>query len=165
MLAPTILVFAIANPLSWLLTSIGLVGRNLKAALVIAPAMIAGYVMGLSHGPNGVAFAYSAVLTLCLLPLIAWCVHGTVISFWDILLAVSRPLGSSIVAGGGAVAVHFILVRLLSPLPRLILESTVLLVAYFGILLFVTGQKALYVDLLRGLRGRPPVEEKSLASA
>jgi O-antigen/teichoic acid export membrane protein len=165
LLAPTILVFAIANPLSWLLNSIGLVSRNLKAALVIAPAMIAGYVMGLSYGPRGVAFAYSAVLTLCLLPLIAWCVHGTVISFRDILMVVSRPLGSSIVAGMIAVGVRVICGRLLSPLPRLVVESIVLLATYFGILLLVTEQKALYLDLLRGLRGRSSVEEKSLASA
>src|SRR5580700_6721127 len=94
LLAPTILVFAIANPLSWLLTSIGLVGRNLKLALFIAPTMIAGYVIAMPYGPKGVAFAYSAVLVLWVVPLIAWCVRGTVISFRDVLLIVSRPLTS-----------------------------------------------------------------------
>jgi PST family polysaccharide transporter len=165
LLAPTILVFAIANPLSWLLNSIGLVGRNLKAALVIAPAMIAGYVVGLSYGPKGVAFAYSAVLTLCLLPLIAWCVHGTVISLRDILMVVSRPLASSIVAAGLAVGVRFFLGQSLSPLPRLVVDSTALLVTYLGILLFVTGQKSFYLNLLRGLRSPASVKEKSLVSA
>jgi len=165
LLAPTILVFAIANPISWLITSIGLVGRNLKAALVIAPCMIVGYLLGLPYGPKGVAFAYSAVLTLCLMPLIAWCVHGTVISFRDILLAVSRPLASSIVAAGLAVGTCLIVGPLLSPLPRLLLECAVLLATYFGILLFVAGQKSFYMELLRGLRGRSSVEEESLASA
>ena len=43
----------------------------------------------------------------------------------------------------------------LSPLPRLVLESGVLAVTFFAVLIFVAGQKALYVDLLRGLgRGR-----------
>ena len=69
LLAPTILVFAIANPLSWLLTSIGRVGRLLKMGLVIAPIMILGYVLGLPYGPKGVAFAYSAVMLLWLIPL------------------------------------------------------------------------------------------------
>jgi O-antigen/teichoic acid export membrane protein len=165
LLAPTILVFAIANPLSWLLTSIGLVGRNLKAALVIAPCMIGGYLLGLPYGPKGVAFAYSAALTLCLLPLIAWCVHGTVISFRDILLVVSRPLASSIVAAGVAVGARLLCGQLLSPLPRLVLESTVLLLTYLGILLFAAGQKSFYVDLLRGLRGPSSVKEESLVSA
>jgi O-antigen/teichoic acid export membrane protein len=165
LLAPTILVFAIANPLSWLLTSIGLVGRNLKAALVIAPCMIVGYLVGLPYGPKGVAFSYSAVLMLCVIPLLAWQVHGTVVSFRDIVLAVSRPLAASFVAGALAVGARLMCGRVLSPLPRLVLESTVLLVTYFGMLWFVTGQRSLYLDLLHGLRGHSSVEEKSLASA
>jgi hypothetical protein len=32
------------------------------------------------------------------------------------------------------------------------LESCVLLLAFFGALLFVAGQKSLYLDLLRGLK-------------
>ena len=165
LLAPTILVFAIANPISWLLTSIGLVGRNLKAALVIAPCMIAGYLVGLPYGPKGVAFAYSAVLILCVIPLLVWQVHGTVVSFRDIVLAVGRPLAASIVAGALAVGARLMCGQVLSPLPRLVLENTVLFVIYFGMLWFVTGQKSLYVDLLRGLKGGSTVEEKSLASA
>ena len=135
-------------------------------SLVIAPLMIAGYVLGLSHGPTGVAFAYSAVMLLWVIPVIAWSVHGTVISFWDVLLTVSRPLASSVVAAGLAFGVRLVYGQSLSPLPRLVLETTVLLVTFLGMLLFATGQKALYLDLLRGLRSpSPSKEEKSLASA
>ena len=166
LLAPTILVFAIANPLGWLVCSLGMVERGLKMSLVIAPLMIAGYVLGLSHGPTGVAFAYSAVMLLWVIPVIAWSVHGTVISFWDVLLTVSRPLASSVVAAGLAFGVRLVYGQSLSPLPRLVLETTVLLVTFLGMLLFATGQKALYLDLLRGLRSpSPSKEEKSLASA
>ena len=165
LLAPTILVFAIANPLSWLLTSIGLVGRNLKAALVIAPCMIGGYLLGLPYGPKGVAFAYSVALMLCVIPLLAWQVHGTVVSFRDIMLTVSRPLAASIMAGALALGVRLMCGQGLSPLPRLVVESIVLLGAYFGMLWFVTEQRSLYLDLLRGLRGHSSVEGKSLASA
>jgi O-antigen/teichoic acid export membrane protein len=152
LLAPTIAIFAIINPLGWLIVSIGLVARGLKIALVFAPVMIAGYVMGLPYGPKGVAFAYSAVMVLWVIPFIAWCVHGTVITVRDILLAVSRPLASGILAGGLAFVVRLAYGQFLSPLPRLILESIILLVTYLGILLFVTGQKSLYLDLLRGLK-------------
>jgi PST family polysaccharide transporter len=165
LLAPTILVFAIANPLSWLVMSLGLVRRALKMGLVIAPLMIASYVIGLPYGPEGVAFAYSAVMILWIIPVVAWSVHGTVISFWDVLLAVSRPLASSVVAAGLAFAVRSVYGQSLSPLPRLVLETTVLLVTFLGLLLFATGQKSLYLDLLRGLREPAPTEEKSLASA
>jgi hypothetical protein len=54
--------------------------------------------------------------------------------------------------------------HLLSALPRLVLESTALLVAFFGILLFVAGQKLLYLDLLRGLKASPVAKEETVAS-
>jgi len=165
LLAPTILIFALINPLGWLLFSLGMVGRSLKIALVFAPLIIGGYILGLPYGPKGVAFAYSAVMTCWVIPHIAWCVHGTVISFRDILLAVSRPLASSLVAAGLASALRLFYGQWLPPLPRLLLESTVLLAAFLGILVFVTGQKSLYLDLLRGLRGPSSVKEKSLISA
>jgi O-antigen/teichoic acid export membrane protein len=164
-LAPTMLVFAIANPLSWLLSSIGLVGRLLKMGLVIAPLMIVGYVIGLPYGPRGVAIAYSSVMTLWLIPLIAWALHGTAISFRDILLAITRPLAASIVAGAVAFGVRLFYGQLLSPLPRLLLESIVLLITYFGMLMFASGQRALYLDLIRGLTIPSSVKGKSLVSA
>src|ERR1039457_6477459 len=165
LLAPTILVFAIANPLFWLLSSLGLVERSLKMGLVIAPLMILSYVVALPYGPRGVAFAYSTVMLLWVLPAIAWTVHGTVISVRDMLLTVSRPLASSLVAGAFAFGVQRFCVQL-PPLSRLALESAVLLITFVGMLLFVTGQKVLYLDLLRGLKG--PIsgkEEQRLVSA
>ena len=165
LLAPTILVFATANPLSWLLMASGLIGRLTKMSLFIAPIMIVAYIFGLPYGPTGVAFAYSLVMMLWLGPLIAWAVHGTEISFWDIIRSVTPPLGSSIVAGGVALVIGLAFGRALSPLVRLTLESTSLLIAFLGMLLFVLGQKTLYVDLFRGLIGPSPAKEKALASA
>jgi O-antigen/teichoic acid export membrane protein len=165
LLAPTILIFAIVNPLGWLMSSLGLVGRNLKMGLVIAPVMIAGYVVGLPYGPKGVAFAYSAVMLLWVIPAIAWAVYGTAISFRDILLTVSQPLGSSIVAGGLALVVRVVYGESLSPLPRFAVENAVLLITFFVLLFFAAGQKSLYVDLVRGLKGHSPAQGKSLVSA
>jgi O-antigen/teichoic acid export membrane protein len=153
LLAPTILVFAIANPLFWLLSSIGLVGRSLKMSLVIAPLMIGSYLIALPYGPQGVAFAYSTTMVLWIIPLIFWTVHGTVLSVRDILLAVSRPLASSVVAAGLAYGVRSIYGQSLPPLGRLALEIAVLFLAFLGMLLFATGQRALYLDIFRGLRG------------
>jgi O-antigen/teichoic acid export membrane protein len=164
LLAPTILIFAIINPLTWLLFSLGLVERSLKMSLVFSPLIIGGYVLGLPYGPRGVAFAYSAVMAVCALPLTAWAVHGTGISFRDILLSVSRPLGSGILAGGFVLAVQLAYGQFFAPLPRLALESSILLVMFMVILLFVAGQKSLYLDLLRGLKGPSSIKEKSVVS-
>jgi O-antigen/teichoic acid export membrane protein len=165
LLAPTILIFAVINPLGWLLVSIGMIGRSLKTALVIAPLVIAGYIVGLPYGPKGVAFAYSTAMTAWVIPHIVWCVHGTMVSFRDIVRTVARPLLSGIVAAAVAFLVRFSGDRFASPLPRLVLGGLVLLAVYLGMLLYVMGQKTFYLDLLRGLKRRSSVEETTLASA
>jgi O-antigen/teichoic acid export membrane protein len=152
LLAPTILIFAVINPLGWLLLSIGMVGRSLKTALVIAPLVIAGYIVGLPYGPKGVAFAYSAVMAAWVIPHIAWCVHGTAISMRDIFQTVARPLLSGLVAATLAFGVQLAYGHAFSPLIRLALGGTVLLVAYLAMLLYVMGEKSVYVDLLRSLK-------------
>jgi PST family polysaccharide transporter len=159
LLTPTILVFALINPLSWLLLSNGLIRRSLHIALVIAPLVITGYVIGLPYGPKGVALAYSAVMTLWVVPHIAWCVHGTVVSFRDIVRAVSQPILSGCAAAAAAFGMQLLYGQWLSPVPRLIIGVTVLLGAYLGMLMYVMGQKAFYLALLQGMWSRAPIEE------
>ena len=160
LMAPTIAILAIINPLGWLIYSLGLVARSLTIALVFTPIMITGYAIALPYGPKGVAFAYSVVMILWVIPHILWCVHGTAISFRDILLAVNRPLASGILAGALAFGVRLICGEFVSPLPRLFLENGALLVTFFGVMLFVAGQKSLYLDLLRSLKGPSSAAEK-----
>jgi PST family polysaccharide transporter len=152
LLAPTIGIFAIINPLGWLVFSLGLVSRGLKVAPLLATAMIAGYAVALPYGPKGVAFAYSAVLALWVVPHIWICVHNTPVSVRDILMAVSRPLAAGIPAGALALGWRLIFAESISPLPRLFLESAILATAFFGVLLFAAGQKSVYLDLLAELR-------------
>jgi O-antigen/teichoic acid export membrane protein len=165
LLAPTILAFAILNPFGWLLSSMGLVGRNLQINLVLAPVMIAGYLLGLPYGPKGVAFAYSAVMTLCMVPLIAWAVHSTVISVRDILSVVSRPLFSCMVAAGLTLGLQVVYGPLLSTLPRLVIGVTLVFGTYLGMLLFVMGQGPFYLDILRAFVRRSSVQEEVLEVA
>ena len=151
LLAPTILIFGMINPLSWLMVSVGLVGRSLKIALVLAPLVVGSYIVGLPYGPKGVALGYSAIMTLWVIPHIAWCVHGTVVALRDIVRAVIRPLVSALVAAilaGGVVAYC---PESFSHLERLALGIPVLFSAYLGMLLFVMSQKAVYLDLLRNV--------------
>ncbi len=165
LLAPTILIFALINPLAWLTFSLGMIGRNLKVVSVLAPVVIGGYCIGLPYGPKGVAFAYSAAMMLWAIPHIAWCVHGTVVSLRDILQAAGRPLISGFVAATLSFGVQFLWAKSMPPLPRLVIGSAVLLIAYVGVLFFVMGQKDVYVDILQKLRGRSPVDEKTLVPA
>jgi len=165
LLAPTILAFAMINPFAWLLFSTGQVGRSLKIALVIAPLVIAGYLIGLPYGPKGVALGYSVAMALWIVPNIVWCVHGTLISVWDVFRVVVRPLLSGIVAAGCPLAMLFVHSRFLSPLPRLVIGVIVFSAIYVAMLLYVLGQKSLYLDLLRSLRKSPAAEAEGLAVA
>lgn len=160
LLAPTILAFAIANPLGWLLCSLGLVGRGLKISFVIGPLMIASYFIGLPHGPRGVALAYSTVMVLWVSPAILWCIHGTVFSFADILRVIARPVASIIPAAVLGAAFHLIVGNRLGSWPRLALECAILLLTYLGTLLFAGGPNSFYLRLIRSLRTRAPEREE-----
>jgi O-antigen/teichoic acid export membrane protein len=155
-LAPTILIFAIINPLGWFLFAIGMVKRALRVALVLAPVVIAGYSLGLPYGSNGVALGFSAAMTLWVLPHIAWGVHGTPISFGDVMKVMIGPLLSGAVAVALALVIQFLCSQWF-PLFRLILGVTILLGAYSGMLLYGMGQKPFYMNLLRGFLKRSPV--------
>jgi len=157
LLAPTILIFAFINPLGCLLYAIGAVGRCLRVSLVLTPLVIVAYLIGLPYGPKGVAIAFSTVMTLWAAPHIAWGIHGTVVSFRDILVTIGPPLLSGIVGGAAAFAVEVTWGPMLTPILRLFIGTTVLLSVYFLMLLHVLGQKPLFVGLVRGLisRGNP----------
>ena len=153
LLAPTVMVFGIINPMSWLLLSTGRYGRSFRIALLVAPVVIAAYVVGLPFGPLGVAFAFSAAMTILLIPIVLWCLHGTAISLQDLLTAISRPILSAILAAAFAFAAQWYLGEWTSLLLRLALEAGVMAIVYFAMLLFAMGQSPLYLDLLKGLIG------------
>jgi PST family polysaccharide transporter len=152
LLAPTVTIRAMINPLGWLIYSLGLVGRSLRIALVFAPVIITGYWIGLPYGPTGIATAYSVVMTVWAVPHILWCVHGTAISARDVLSTVAKLLIPGVSAGAFAYGLRLLYGDAFSPLIRLALENATLFTVYFSALLFVPGQKSLYLDLLRGLR-------------
>jgi PST family polysaccharide transporter len=105
------------------------------------------------------------MMAFWVVPHIAWCVHGTGVSLRDILAILSRPFVSGVAAGALTLALQFFYGYLFSPLPRLALGGVLFLVVYVAMLLGVMGQRAFYLDLLRGFRQRSPVGDEALASA
>ena len=162
-LSPTILIFAVINPIGWLLFSMGKVGRCLKVGSLMVPVLTAAYLWGLPRGPKGVAIGLSTAMALWTIPHIMLGVHGTGISLGDILRALIRPLTSGIVSAVLALAISLSVGVAFSPLARLLLEGTILFGSYAGILLYVMGQKDFYFELLRGLR-RSSVEPTAAVS-
>jgi O-antigen/teichoic acid export membrane protein len=162
LLAPTILIYAMINPMWWLLMSLGLAGRSLKIGLVLSPLVIASYILGLPYGPKGVALAYSLVMTLWLIPHILWCIQGTNIYFRDIAIAVMRPFLSAVIAAASTAAL-LSLPWPSNPLLHVALGSTSLICAYLGLLLYAFGQKRFYLELARSLVAKQPAQGSALA--
>jgi O-antigen/teichoic acid export membrane protein len=163
LLAPTILTFSVINPVGWLMLASGQVGRGLKIAGMIAPVVILGYAAGLGYGPNGVAAGFSISTVLLLVPAMLWATHRAPVSALDMLKVAMRPLLSTLIGSGVALASWALIRNLDTALIRLIVANTILFGVYAIVLLFVMDQKDIYLRLLRdigiwpfaGQRNRP----------
>jgi PST family polysaccharide transporter len=102
-------------------------------------------------------------MTLWVVPHIIWCVRGTLITFMDVVKTASRPVISSIVAALPSLFLVTSLSGSMVPGARLALGLCLFATIYLGMLLFVMGQKDLYLDLLRGLRSKSARTEASVA--
>lgn len=154
LLAPVALVFAVANPLSWLVMSTGRAGRALSISAATTPLVIIGIMLGLSHGPTGVAMGYSLSMTLLLIPIAAWSKLGTGITWGDLWDATKPPVLSGLLAGAAGLLVKFTLDGRLPLLPYLMVGVGLVLGIYAWVLLIVLGQKHVYIDLLSHLLPR-----------
>jgi O-antigen/teichoic acid export membrane protein len=148
LLAPVALVFAVANPLSWLVMSTGRAGRALSISMATTPFGIAGIVLGLSHGPTGVALGYSSALMLLLIPIAAWSKYGTRITWADLWEASKPPFVSGLLAGAAGLLVKLSLGDRLPAILYLIVGLAVVLGVYAWVLLIVMRQMHMYMDLL-----------------
>jgi PST family polysaccharide transporter len=159
LLSPVAVVFAVINPLSWLVISAGRIGRVLSMSAVTTPVVILGIVLGLSHGPTGVALGYSSAMLLLLIPLAAWSKLGTGITWLDLWRATKPPLLSGVLAGVAGLLVKLPLTGRLPVIPYLLLGVAVVLGIYVWTLLILMNQKHVYLDLLSHLLPRLQPEQ------
>ena len=141
LLSPTSLVFAIANPLNWLVLSTGRIGRAVKITAGTTPVVIIGVVLGLSHGPT-VAFGYSAAMVLIIIPIAAWSKQGAGISWLDLWTATKIPLLAGILAGIVTISWKTLFVNDAWPPIVVLLLGSGLLFGVFGCALLAMGQKS-----------------------
>jgi PST family polysaccharide transporter len=154
LLAPTALVFALANPLSLLVMSTGRVMRELIISAVTTPLVILGIVLGINHGPKGVALGYSLAMTLLLIPIAAWSKRGTRVTWADLWQTMRRPLLSGAVAGACGLVVKFTLHGVLASVPYLVIGLGFVFGVYAWVLLIGMGQKSFYIELFTEALGR-----------
>ncbi len=150
LLAPTSLVFALANPLSWLVTSTGRVGRAVSITAATTPVVIVGILLGLSHGPTGVAIGYSAAMVLIMIPITAWSKQGTGIAWSDLWNVTRKPFLAGTLAGATGFGVKFCFGGAMPPILILALGVAIVFSVY-ACALVAMGQKKMYLDLLTEL--------------
>lgn len=156
LLSPVAVVFAVANPFSWLLMSTGRIGRALTLSAATTPLVILGIVLGLGHGPKGVALGYSSAMTALVIPIAAWSKHGTGITWADLWGATKPPFVSGLLAGVAGLLVKLTLAGGWLPLMLyLFVGLGLVLGVYAWVLLIVMKQKHVYMDLLSQLLPRP----------
>lgn len=164
LLAPVALVFAVANPLSWLVSSTGRIGRALSISTAVTPLVILGIVLGLNHGPKGVALGYSTALTILLIPIAAWSKLGTGITWADLWGATKPAFLSGLLAGAAGLFVKVTLAGKLPLIPYLLVGIGLVIGIYAWVLLIAMNQKHVYLELLSHLLSRPqprPEEERA----
>jgi O-antigen/teichoic acid export membrane protein len=150
LLAPTSLVFALANPLSWLVTATGRIGRAVGLTAATTPVVIVGVLLGVNHGPTGVAVGYSAAMLLIFIPIAAWSKQGTTIAWLDLWNVTKRPFLAGLLAGAVGFGLKITLGAVLAPLLVLALGVALVFTVY-ACALVAMGQKKLYLDLLAEL--------------
>ena len=149
LLSPTVMAFALVNPLAWVIFAAGHTARALKIALLIVPVVIAGYGLGLRAGPQGVALGFSSAMVLLIVPIMIWTIRDTAISLWDLGQVVMFPLLSIAAASIAAYVLHRWTNGFEPALLRLIVETGILFGTYTVVLLWVLGQKSAYSAILR----------------
>jgi PST family polysaccharide transporter len=156
LLAPTSLVFALANPLSWLVIATGRMRRAVSITALTTPVVIVGIVLGLSHGPLGVAVGYSAAMVLVIIPIAALSKQGTGVTWSGLWSASKAPLFAGLLAGSVGLITKLGFAGGSAPIATAALEFALVLAVYASVLL-ATGQRNLYVEFLSELfrRARP----------
>jgi PST family polysaccharide transporter len=148
LLTPTILAFALINPTNPLMLATGNALRSLKLALFIAPIVIGGYLLGLSHGPDGVALGFSVAMLVVTIPVLYWSTRGTDITMRCIGRTILPPSLATAVGAG----LSFFVSQALDgawPMLRLAAAFAVLLLTHFVLLAYCLGQRQVYADLLQ----------------
>jgi PST family polysaccharide transporter len=148
LLSPVILALSLINPFGPLLQATGRVGRSLKMALVIAPVVIAGILMGLHHGPIGVATGYSSALMILVIPCVAWAKRGYGIDVWEYWKSIRDPLFAGVVACITGLAMKWALWDSIGVFLRLLIGVSITCLSYLLLLLFALGKKNEYAELI-----------------
>src|SRR5206468_1436409 len=105
-------------------------------AFLIAPCVIVAVLLGVKFGPIGVALAFSSMMTLLIVPLIAWASAGTTMSGPAIWAAVASPLAAGLVAAVTGFGIRIVMLGSVPSLLLLVLGTGLVFGTHFLALMF-----------------------------
>jgi O-antigen/teichoic acid export membrane protein len=106
LLAVAAAVGAIMNPVGWYLISAGETRRYRQLGIYNSAAIVAAFILGVRHGAEGVALAYSAVMILLLLPTWYYALRGSGIPLWRVVGSLAPAVTACLPAAAAAWLTH-----------------------------------------------------------
>jgi O-antigen/teichoic acid export membrane protein len=149
-LALSLLVQPILNSTGWLYVSLGRADRMLRWAFFATPVIVASFLVGLPHGPEGVALAYSVAIIALTLPCLGYAFHGTPLRLGDAWRVSAPQLACVGLAAGATLALRPLTeLAAFGPLMRLTLGLTVYAICCAALLYRLPRSRRILDALLR----------------
>lgn len=150
----------------WAYVSWGHTRRQLYWGLLQSIVVVSAFIIGLSWGALGVAWAYTASLVLLRFPALLVCYHGTPLTIRDFLKAVAPAFGGSVVAALGTTAALPVLATGSPSVIRLLLGSSLFCALYLTVLMLMrSGRQTLlaFITPLVGQQLRQSARSRAIA--
>lgn len=136
--------------------STGRADKKLRATIVTTIIFIAGFFVGLPHGPLGVAIALSITFIVVFPGIVAYAYKGTPLGVQDLFAGLWRPVAGASVAALVVMAMNLIDVSMLeNPFVDLAASMLVFGAAYALTILLFPGGRQFLARLSHLLLGRP----------
>jgi O-antigen/teichoic acid export membrane protein len=151
---------AISFAPSWLFIPLGRAGTQFRFNLLSTPIHIAGFLIGVTWGINGVAVSYSITKTLMTVLVFYWATRKSPVRFNDIIRTLPIPSAGSLIAGLGV----FLLGRFISETNiflQFIVCSIAFFVFYISFVMATSTGRQLVSSIIKTaaiLRGKPIIE-------
>jgi O-antigen/teichoic acid export membrane protein len=153
--------FVLSHSTGWIYIATGNPARMMRWGLIGWPAVMAGTLIGIPLGLQGLAIAQTVTLAIIFVPCMTMAFRGTQLTWGGLVESLWRPLLAALVATAGVLAAGDLLPA--SSAPRLLLGSLLFGLAYLAMLSEALGQRPQLLQFARELFGRvaPRMERRA----
>lgn len=142
------------NSSGWLYMSGGRSGAFFLWGLAASVIVVLSFIVGLPHGPTGVALCYSLAAVLLAVPCMHFAIRGTRITLLDVFKVILPVLVSGALAAGAALALKLTVCRDLPAWLTLAICALVGGSVHTLVVFYAFNKKAMYLSTLNELRSR-----------